>query len=51
MPQALMLTVTSQAALQAADCAQGCSASPSVEGHKEDTPGQLLVGVSDMSNH
>lgn len=51
IPQALMLTVTSQAALQASDCAQGCSASPSVEGHKRGTQGQLLAGNSDISNH
>lgn len=37
MPQASMPTITSHAALQAADCVQGCEASPSVEGDTGDT--------------
>lgn len=45
MPQASMPAITSCGVLQAADCLQGCRASPSMEGDTRDTQGQLFAGL------
>lgn len=45
MPQASMPTITSCGVLQAADCVQGCRASPSMEGGTRDPQEELFAGL------